>query len=126
MKHLSLARSATLVLMASSLMLACGTTEKKDPRAPLYQVVKSAHVPTSVAVTIAQMKFDPDTITVEQGDTVVFTNNDVVDHDATALPDSAWTSGPLHPGDSWKLMPAKGTDYFCSIHVVMRGRINVK
>lgn len=126
MKHLSGARSAFLLLMTSSLMLACDTTEKKDTGAPLYEVVKAEHVPTSVTVSIAQMKFNPDTVTIERGDTVVFTNHDVVDHDATALPDSAWTSGPLHTGDSWRIVPDKGTDYFCSIHVVMRGRINVK
>ena len=126
MNQVSVAGSALFILMASSLIMACGTEEKRDTRAPLYEVAKSEHVPTSIAITIAQMKFTPDIITMERGDTLVFTNKDVVDHDATALPDSAWTSGPLHPGDSWKLVADKSTDYFCSIHVVMRGRINVK
>lgn len=126
MNPLSGIRSAFPILMACSLMLACGTSDKKDSGAPLYEVVKPEHVPTSVAVSIAQMKFNPDTVTIAPGDTVVFTNNDLVDHDATALPDSAWTSGPLHTGDTWKVVPDKSTDYFCSIHVVMRGRINVK
>lgn len=126
MKPLIGARSTFPVLLACVLMFSCSTSDKKDTGAPQYEVVKPEHVPTSVAVTIEQMKFNPDTITVEKGDTVIFTNKDVVDHDATALPDSAWTSGPLHTGDSWKLVPKEGTDYFCSIHVVMRGRINVK
>ncbi|MBP8823367.1 MAG: hypothetical protein KBH07_06970 [Flavobacteriales bacterium] len=77
-------------------------------------------------MSIAQMQFNPDTVTIQHGDTVVFTNKDLVDHDATALPDSAWTSGPLHPGDSWKLVPGTSTEYFCSIHVVMRGDIVVE
>jgi plastocyanin len=107
------------------LLAACGTPEKHSLDTPLYPVVKAAHVPTSVAVTIEQMKFNPDTVTVQLGDTVVFTNKDLVDHDATALPDSAWTSHALHTGDSWKLVPEKSTDYFCSIHVVMRGYVKV-
>ena len=126
MKNLLGAGSAFLVLAVCSLTVACGTTDKKDTGAPKYEVVKPEHVATSVAVTIAQMKFSPDTVNIEKGDTLVFTNKDMVDHDATALPDSAWTSGPLHTGDSWKVVPDKSTDYFCSIHVVMRGRINVK
>lgn len=126
MKTLLGAGSAFLVSTVCLLTVACGTTDKKDNGAPLYEVVKPEHVPTAVAITIAQMKFDPDTVSIEHGDTLIFTNKDVVDHDATALPDSAWASGPLHTGDSWKVVPGTGTDYFCSIHVVMRGRINVK
>lgn len=107
-------------------MTACSTPETKDTGAAIPEVAKEAHVPTSVNVSIAQMQFNPDTVTIQHGDTVVFTNNDMVDHDATALPDSAWTSGPLHPGDSWKLVPGTSTEYFCSIHVVMRGDIVVE
>ncbi len=119
-------RSILPLLIGCVLLAACGTPEKHTNDAPLYPVVKAAHVPTSVAVSIKQMKFNPDTVTLQRGDTVVFTNNDVVDHDATALPDSAWTSHVLHPGDSWRSVPDKSTDYFCSIHVVMRGYVKVE
>lgn len=125
MKTLSVAGSAYLVLATCSLMAACGIPGKKDTRRPLYEVVKPRHVPTSVAVTIAQMKFKPERVRVHRGDTVVFTNNDVVEHDATALPDSAWASGPLQPGDSWKWIADSTSEYFCSIHVVMRGVVLV-
>lgn len=72
------------------------------------------------------MKFQPETLRVHKGDIVVFTNKDLVDHDVTALPDSAWTSHPLHTGDSWSWVADKSTDYFCSLHVVMRGRVEVE
>ena len=119
-------RSILPLLLGCVLLAACSTPEKHSTDTPLYTVVKAAHVPTSVAVTIAQMKFDPDTVTVQLGDTVVFTNKDLVDHDVTALPDSAWTSHALHTGESWKSVPDKSTDYFCSIHVVMRGYVKVE
>ncbi len=125
MKPVSGIRSSAL-LLACALLAACGTAEKPEKAAPLYKIVPEEHVPTSVAVSIAQMKFQPDTVRVHRGDTVVFTNNDVVDHDATALPDSAWTSGPLHPGQSWKLVADSTSEYFCSIHVVMRGEVIVE
>lgn len=119
-------RIALPLLLACACLSACSTPEAKDTGAATPEVAKTGHVPTSVAISIAQMKFNPDTVTIQQGDTVIFTNNDVVDHDATALPDSAWTSGPLHPGDSWRLVPGASTEYFCSIHVVMRGDIVVE
>ncbi len=118
-------RASFLMLSACVLALACGTPEKKDTQEPAYNVVKEKAAPTSVNVSIAQMKFIPDDVHVHAGDTVIFTNNDVVDHDATSLPDSAWTSGLLHPGDSWKWVADSTAYYFCSIHVVMRGTVTV-
>ena len=103
---------------------ACGTPERKA--APAVAPMQEIHVPTSAAVSIAQMNFHPDTLTVHRGDTVVFTNNDLVDHDVTELPDSAWTSHALHPGDTWKWIADSTAYYFCSIHVVMRGRVIVE
>lgn len=114
------------LLLACGLMLACGTDEPVKTDAPVDRETKPAHTPVSVAVSIAQMKFEPETLLVHAGDTVVFTNNDLVDHDVTELPDSSWTSGPLHPGESWKWMADSTTSYFCSIHVVMRGMLTVQ
>ena len=126
MKTFSAIRTSALVLVACALLAACGTAEKPDTNAPKFTKATEEHVPTSVPVSIAQMKFQPETVRVHRGDTVVFTNNDVVDHDATALPDSAWTSGPLHPGQSWKLVADSTSEYFCSIHVVMRGEVIIE
>ncbi|HMN05621.1 MAG TPA: plastocyanin/azurin family copper-binding protein [Flavobacteriales bacterium] len=116
-------RVAPLVpVMVLLLLASCGGPEAPAATEP----APAAHVPTSVAVSIAQMKFNPDTVRVHAGDTIVWTNNDVVDHDATALPDSAWTSGVLHPGDSWRFVAQSSTPYFCSIHVVMQGQVQVE
>ncbi|MCO6482156.1 MAG: hypothetical protein J5I62_05135 [Flavobacteriales bacterium] len=111
-----------LLALASLLFVACGTPEEKAPAT----TVPAKPVAKSVAVSIAQMKFQPDTVRIHPGDTIVWTNNDVVDHDATAFPDSAWTSGTLHPGDSWRFVPQASTPYFCSIHVVMKGAVIVE
>lgn len=118
------------MLMAIGLLVACGTPPKKEVELHLNSAEvatgKEAQVQTALAVSIVQMKFQPETLRVHQGDTVVFTNKDLVDHDATALPDSAWASPALKTGESWSLVADKSTDYFCSLHVVMRGRLEVE
>lgn len=105
---------STLPLGLALLFAACGNPEEA-PKGT------TGHTPARVDVSIKQMKFHPDSVHVHRGDTVVWTNDDVVDHDVTAIPDSAWQSPLLHPGDRWTHVVQEGGDYFCSIHVVMRG-----
>lgn len=114
--------SVRITLLGLVLLAACGTPQlpKQEPAIPV-----APPPPALVPVTISMMKFQPDTVRIHKGDTILFTNKDVVEHDATALPDSAWTTGPLQPGQSRKMVIDKSTDYFCSIHVVMRGRVEV-
>ncbi len=83
-------------------------------------------MPKVYAVTIALMKFDPDTITVKKGDTVVFYNHDMVTHDITEEHSKAWTSKPLPADASWKLVATQSSDYYCTIHPVMKGKIVVQ
>ncbi|MDQ0475585.1 cupredoxin family copper-binding protein [Chryseobacterium sp. MDT2-18] len=80
----------------------------------------SAHV-----VTIENMKFNPATITVKKGDQVTFTNKDVVAHNATEI-HNAWASPMLQTGQSWTFTPEKTSDYYCTVHLVMKGKIIVK
>lgn len=51
-------------------------------------------------VEIKQMQFQPASLTVQKGDTVIWTNSDIVTHDVTEEKDKRWTSGPLAPGQS--------------------------
>lgn len=86
----------------------------------------SKHKPASHTVLIEQMKFQPADLTVEPGDSITWINKDLVTHNIVALPDSAWRSSILQSGASWTLVPKKSSDYYCSIHVVMKGKIEVK
>src|SRR6185312_12564755 len=74
-------------------------------------------------VDIKQMQFQPASLTVQKGDTVIWTNHDIVAHDVTEEKDKRWTSGPLAPGQSWSLVVTQSADYYCSIHVVMKGKL---
>lgn len=80
----------------------------------------------SYTVKIAQMKFTPSDLTVNKGDTVIWVNDDYVQHDITDVKDKAWSSGPLDKGMSWSKVITKDENYYCSIHVVMKGNIHVK
>jgi plastocyanin len=80
--------------------------------------------PKAYTVEIIQMEFRPAMLKVHKGDTVVFVNKDIVDHDATEV-NKAWNSPPLATGDSWKWIATKSADYYCSIHLVMKGQIIV-
>jgi plastocyanin len=74
-------------------------------------------------VEINQMQFQPSLLTVQKGDTVVWINHDIVAHDVTEEAGKLWTSGPLAPGESWSMVVTKSADYYCSIHVVMKGKL---
>ena len=130
MKQARVLRSSVITLVAIGLLVACGTPPTKEVELDVSPAEtpsgKEAQVQTALAVSIVQMKFQPETLRVHQGDTVVFTNKDLVDHNATALPDSAWASPTLKTGESWSWVADKSTDYFCSLHLVMRGRLEVE
>ncbi|MBD0333069.1 MAG: cupredoxin domain-containing protein [Chitinophagaceae bacterium] len=77
-------------------------------------------------VEIKQMQFQPASLTVQKGDTVIWINHDIVAHDVTEEKDKLWTSGPLAPGESWSKVVTESADYYCSIHVVMKGKLVVQ
>mgnify|MGYP002738856843 CR=1 FL=1 len=77
-------------------------------------------------VVMLDVAFHPETLKVRPGDTVVFINRDIVDHDVTDHDDDAYASGTLKPGDSWKHVFENDANYYCSLHVIMEGRIEVE
>lgn len=82
--------------------------------------------PKSYTVEIKQMAFNPAEITVNKGDTVIFINNDILAHNATEETSKLWASPDLEPGQSWILEAKVSSDYYCTIHPVMKGKIIVK
>ena len=83
-------------------------------------------IPRAHTVEIKQMKFQPAELIVQKGDTVVWINNDIVAHDVTEEPGKAWTSSVMPVGESWRLVVTQSADYYCSIHVVMKGKLIVQ
>ena len=77
-------------------------------------------------VEISQMKFLPTELVLQKGDTVQWINKDITVHDVTEVPNKKWHSTPLSTGQSWQWIVTSSADYFCSIHVVMKGKVIVK
>ena len=82
--------------------------------------------PQTHTVVIDSMRFKPDTLTVRRGDRVVWRNNDLVPHTATAA--KVFDSGSIEPGQSWSTVLRKtGTlPYVCSFHPGMKATLQVE
>jgi plastocyanin len=79
------------------------------------------------AVSISNFAFDPDSVTIQVGDTVTWTNNDGTAHTATAIGGS-FDTGNIGPGasDSVTFDTAGTFAYVCSIHPQMTGTVVVQ
>lgn len=105
----AIARGATVAL-ALTILIGAGQTK-----------------PRSHVVDIAGFQFAPAEITVAVGDTVTWSNHDIVPHTATAM-DGAWDSGTLE-GKARRsvVVRAKGkVDYQCALHPSMTGTVVVR
>jgi plastocyanin len=78
-------------------------------------------------VALRGMKYLPATLTVNAGDTVVWRNEDIVPHTATAG-NKSFDSGSIEPGGSWSYVAQrKGTYfYYCAFHPNTKGRLIVR
>jgi plastocyanin len=96
------------------------------PAAPT--TAQPTSTPAAVAVEISGFAYNPATITIPKGTTVVWTQKDNVSHTVTIASGSGFDSGPLSQGQTFKYTFNKaGTfDYGCSIHPYMSGKIMVK
>ncbi|HEX8135320.1 MAG TPA: plastocyanin/azurin family copper-binding protein [Actinomycetes bacterium] len=75
-------------------------------------------------VAVAGLKFQPGTLAVAKGTTVVFVNDDTAPHTVTAR-SGGTDSGVIDPGKRFALVAASGFDYVCSIHPSMTAKLVV-
>ncbi len=80
-------------------------------------------IPETHKVEIKSMQFQPSQLTVQKGDTVIFTNKDIVVHDVTEEKNKSWSSLPLSTNQSYTIVVNESADYYCSIHPVMKGKL---
>jgi plastocyanin len=78
-------------------------------------------------VTIEGMKFVPERLEVAAGDTVTWSNKDLVPHTVTA-PAAGIESGTIASGATWQtVMRSRGeTNYVCRFHPTMKAVVVVK
>jgi LPXTG-motif cell wall-anchored protein len=86
-----------------------------------------ARAAASGSVTISDFEFTPKTITVNEGDTITWTNKGPTLHTATAE-DGSFDTGNLDKGESGSAtFTSPGTiPYICTPHPFMKGKVVVK
>jgi len=113
-------------LLFSLFLNSCVRPEDNATNAPTADstfVVPEKSGPAAHTIEISEMKFHPEKITVQIGDTVIWINHDMVAHCVTEEVTKAWTSDKIPNDSSWKMVVKTSADYFCAIHQVMKGKI---
>lgn len=94
---------------------------------PAAATPAASPVAGAASVRIANLAFDPATITVPAGSSVTWSNDDVTPHTVTAI-DGQFDSGIFDPGASFTwTFPDPGTfAYQCLLHPTMQGSVVVE
>jgi plastocyanin len=112
-------RSVQVAALLAAVLLALGT-------------VTAFAAPAGAAthsVMIKQYAYGPGALSISQGDTVTWTNQDSVEHDVKVVQGPATFQSPmLGQGDSWShTFSTAGTySYICSVHPDMRATVTAK
>jgi plastocyanin len=83
--------------------------------------------PVTHTITIENMRFEPETLTVARGDTIVWVNKDPVPHTATSK-DGGFDSGTILADQSWRFTAREQGDlpYSCTFHPTMTATVQVR
>lgn len=98
------------------------TTTEEDGSTP----APSGEAQRSEKVKIVEFTYEPDPVTVQVGGKVIWQNEDMAPHTATA-DDGSFDTGTLEKGKigSETFKQAGSYPYFCEIHPDMRGTVEV-
>lgn len=107
-------RKCLWIVLPVSIFCRCSGFSKKPPAPNVYKV------------EIKQMKFYPEELWVNKGDSIIFINHDMVTHNVTDERDRDWASTPIVSGASWGMVFTQNLDYFCTIHPMMKGALRRK
>lgn len=101
-------------LLAPACVLVLAACGSKGPEPQVHHVL------------IRSMAFEPAALEVSVGDTVVWTNEDIVPHTATAI--GVFDSQSMTTNQEWRYTPAKAGEYAygCTFHPTMKGTLTVR
>jgi plastocyanin len=120
---------AALALVACLALASCGGDDDGGgtPPATTPAVSGGGGGGGEVRVSMKDIKFVPQNVTVKAGQTIKWTNDDPVAHTATARSGANFDSGTVQPGQSYsqKLTRPGRINYFCEIHPNQTGTITV-
>jgi plastocyanin len=93
----------------------------------LYVAAADAPTPVTHKVTIEGMRFQPEVLTVEAGDSILWVNKDPFPHTTTSRA-GGFDSREIGPGKSWTYTArTKGEfPYICALHPTMQAVLRVQ
>ena len=128
-------RLICLVALGATLLVAgCGGDDDETTTTPAASPTEEATEAAGdrgsgdvVEVMMKDIQFVPQAVTVSAGQTVRWTNEDDVAHDADAQ-DGQFESDLIGKGETveWKAEGSGAIDYICSVHPNMTGTITVE
>ncbi len=112
----------TVIIVISSIIIGAVVTLATSAKKPT-----GGGTSGSVNVEILNYAFHPQNITITQGTTVEWYNNDTVAHTVTSLAGApaAFDSGVINPGSTftYTFTVSGAYSYYCKIHPFMRGNV---
>ncbi|MDB5281815.1 MAG: hypothetical protein JWO06_890 [Bacteroidota bacterium] len=133
-------RSNSYILLSIFFLTSCNTSSKKDAantgvnKDTVSRISKIDSTLVSKkneslvdTIIISDMNFHPAVIKIHKGDAVIWINKDMVTHCVTEAKTKSWSSLQIPAGEAWKMMAVEhSSDYYCAIHLVMKGKIVVE
>lgn len=118
------ARRNDAPVLILSLVLALLTARPLTSRAAQHPNRTAGHAHT---VIIESLSFKPQVLVVHQGDRITWINEDPFPHTVTST-DGKFDSHQIAPDGSWTYVArnAGEYDYICTLHVTMKGRVEVR
>ncbi len=99
----------------------------EQPATPPANTVNATILPGASAQ--GNPDFEPDPITIKQGDGVQWTNQDNTPHTVTSRQEGVFDSGLINAGDTWLLNSAQMApaqyEYYCTLHPFMAATLVV-
>jgi len=93
----------------------------EEPAAPPANTINATILPGASAQ--GNPDYDPDPVTISQGDGVQWTNEDNAPHTVTSRQEGVFDSGLINPADAWILNSAEIApaeyEYYCTLHPFM-------
>jgi plastocyanin len=119
MVNANLTYSVVPLVVAVLGLLSCSSTPGAAADAPK---------PATHTVTIEGTNFQPATLTVKAGDSVVWVNKDPFPHTATSEDAGGFDSHVIPPDKSWTYTPKTRGDfaYTCTLHLTMKAMLRVE
>jgi plastocyanin len=98
-----------------------GSPPAEEPATPPANTISATILPGASAQ--GNPDYDPDPITIKQGDGAQWTNEDNAPHTVTSRQQGLFDSGLINAGDTWLLNTAEIApaqyEYFCTLHPFM-------